>query len=187
MFISIRGTSGSGKTTVMRAVMSALGSWQSIHAPERRKPLYYSLKDSAVPVLVMGHYESICGGCDNIGSAKACYELARGLLDVDPRRIVLGEGLLLSEDVIWTLKLQPAKCAYLHTNEQECLRRVGQRQQEAGREPIDPERVIRKLTTRVGTIERARVRLEAAGICCRRMSSTQAPQIVLGWIREAMQ
>lgn len=104
--IQIRGTSGSGKTTAMRRILDYFGDWQAYYVPARRGPIYYQCVSEwaeAIDLFVLGHYESPCGGCDNIGSAKAVHELYRVLEDetrpTHPR-VILGEGLLLSEDVI---------------------------------------------------------------------------------------
>src|SRR5580658_4523105 len=40
--IQVRGTSGSGKSTVMRSIMKKLGEWQPIFTDGRKKPLAYS-------------------------------------------------------------------------------------------------------------------------------------------------
>lgn len=178
MIIQIRGTSGSGKSTVMRKVMDHIGDWEPKYIPGRKRPLWYK----SGPIAVLGHYEIDCGGCDTIGSAPKVYEVLQSVLS-SGISTVLSEGLLWGEDVKWSLKLQDVRAVFLTTSIDECLRRVELRQ--AGREPADRERVIRKLTRRVTTIESARRRLVQAGVCCRRCTSEQAPGIVLKWVRES--
>lgn len=183
MIIQIRGTSGSGKSTVMQTVMRAFPvgctRWEPKMVEGRKRPLYYRRGN----VIVLGHYEIACGGCDTIGSVPQVFaELAK----LPPDKTVLCEGLLLSEDVIWSVKANAdnvVKCLFLTTPVAECLRRVDARQKEAGRTPTDPARVVRKLSKRVETIERARKRLVQAGVECRRCTSEQAPGIVLGWLQ----
>lgn len=180
MIIQIRGTSGSGKTWVMRQVMESLGTSKPVYAEGRRRPLYYQYPNH---ICVLGHYEIACGGCDTIGSVPQVFDVIEKVRN--EQSIILCEGLLLSEDVIWVQKYPDSKIVFLTTPVEECLSRVGQRQEEKGRGPADPERVVRKLTRRVETIERARVRLVDAGILCRRVSANQAPGLILDWIQEA--
>ena len=78
MIIQIRGTSGSGKSTAMRRVIDGL-EWQSEYRPGRKKPLYMRSLNAQCRVVVLGHYDSLCGGCDTIGSARAVYELTQEL------------------------------------------------------------------------------------------------------------
>lgn len=184
MILQIRGTSGTGKSTVVRRVMEWYSNdWDKFYKEGRRQPLFYRAGD----VIVLGHYEIACGGCDTIGSAKAVYETLVDLIEnsghVRGNPKIICEGLLLSEDVKWSLQLDEAygvKAVFLTTSREECLRRVEIRQ--AGRKPIDPERVDRKLTRRIETIERARLRLVAAGVTCKRANSDQAVDVVKNWI-----
>ena len=173
MIIQIRGTSGSGKTTVMREVMKKFEPWKPMFVERRKKPLYYRHGE----LVVVGHYEIDCGGCDTIGSAPKVFDVIQSL----KFDIALSEGLLWSEDVKWTLRLEDVRAFFLATDADECLRRVVNRQ--AGREPADAVRVKRKLITRIGTIERARLRLVAAGVCCKRVGSTQAAKAIVSTIR----
>lgn len=185
MIIQVRGTSGSGKTTVMRRVMQAYGPWEPHHVPGRRQPLLYYANTPRDRIAVVGHYEIDCGGCDTIGSAPDVYEVIKDIIEGNGDIPILSEGLLWSEDVKWTLALRDAGQAvypfYLTTPLEECLRRVTVRQ--AGRAPADPERVVRKLTKRVETIDRTRPRLLEAGVPCRRCSSDQAPRLILERLR----
>lgn len=187
MIIQIRGTSGSGKTTVAREVFSRLkaqyGAAREIFTAGRRKPLY-SLYGHRVAVV--GHYESACGGCDNIGSAREVYDtiLLIRKKHPDTLKCIVSEGLLLSEDTKWTIQLAseiPLKVLYLTTDIEECLRRIRKRREEAGNDKPLNEKNSRN---RVRTIDRSRNKLIDAGILCRRSSSSQAARIVLEWIRE---
>lgn len=183
MIIQLRGTSGSGKTTAMRKVMTDLGHWQAIHAPERKQPLYYFCR--ALPhVLVLGHYEAACGGCDNIGSAAKVYELAAGFHSAEPGRVILCEGLLLSEDTKWSLQMPDLRVIFLTTPVERCLENIRKRRAAAGNEKPLSESNTRN---RVATIERARLKLSEAGKIVCRASADQAPRIVLKWIRNTLQ
>jgi shikimate kinase len=186
MIIQVRGTSGSGKTTVVKQVMKKLGPFHGVFIEGRKKPLYYSYAKNGYKgpnIFVLGHYEADCGGCDTIGSAPAVFDLIKEVHTGDS--IILSEGLLWSEDVKWSVELlgtidTNVRALFLTTSTEECLRRVTARQD--GKKPLDPARVIRKLTTRVGTIERARLRLVHTDVLCKRCSSEQAPAVIKKWI-----
>lgn len=177
MIIQVRGTSGSGKSTVIRKVMEKLSPWVPMRDQEnkkRQKPLYYLSRD--FPIAVLGHYESQCGGCDTIGSAKQIYETIQRLTPGIVPRTILCEGLLLSEDTKWSLQLKNLKAIFLTTPVEECLRRIEGRRKEAGNEkPLNPHNTV----NRVGVIERARVKLEKAGVDCRQCSSEEAPEVIM--------
>lgn len=169
--IQIRGTSGSGKSTVVRAVMNEFHGWTPVMRSGRKQPLYYESEE----VVVLGHYESPCGGCDTIGSAKAVYDL---IGEVEARTI-LCEGLLLSEDVKWSSQLKGLRVIFLTTPLETCLRRIRGRRKTAGNtKPLNPNNTA----NRVATIERARVKLTNLGVPCRQCSADEAPRIILGWL-----
>lgn len=187
MIIQIRGTSGSGKTTVMRQVMASFAEgWTGIGYPGRKKPLYYSLNNRQVEtglpgVYILGHYEATCGGCDNIGSAAKVFELIATLQQAyGGDSIILCEGLLLSEDSKWTSQMDDVKVLFLNTSEEECLSRVRSRRLAAGNaKELNPDNTVNRLAV----IARSRVKLESHGIYCQSASSRQAHRIVLKWIR----
>lgn len=179
MLVQIRGTSGSGKSWVMRQVMKSLGQWIPEYKPGRKRPLYYRCNDT----LILGHYEIDCGGCDTIGSAPEVYEALKSL---PKARHILTEGLLWSGDVKWTVALRDEgydpRAVYLTTDMETCLRQVNSRQ--AGRVTANPERVALKLSKRFAEIARTHPRLLAEGIMCRRVAAAQAPSLILNWLRE---
>jgi hypothetical protein len=178
MIIQIRGTSGSGKSTAVRKVLDALGGptdvvWRPAARPGRKVPLYYRVGGLAV----LGHYETPCGGCDTVGSARAVYELIRSLPpDVTH---VLCEGLLLSEDVKWTSQLENVRVIFLDTPPAKCLEYVRRRRAEAGNDkPLDPANTL----NRVAAIERARARLSETGVFTAVVSPGLVPGIVTRWL-----
>lgn len=181
LIIQIRGTSGSGKTTVMRAVMKAIpaltnNTLSEMYVPGRKKPLYYTDGGS---VSIVGSYESTCGGCDTIQGYDLLMSTVRSLYD---RGNVLMEGLLLSEDVKQTLTLLPRKikAVFLTTPVDECIKRVKGRRLAAGNEkPLKEDNTRR----RVDVIRRAQDRLEAAGVDCYSISSDKAPELILKWLK----
>lgn len=73
LIINPRGTSGSGKTELVRRIMAEHG-WQCggtiepIELAGRSKPIGYRLQhpSGSRPLTVLGHYERTSGGCDTI-------------------------------------------------------------------------------------------------------------------------
>lgn len=177
--IQIRGTSGSGKTTVMRRVMVRLPGMltrRPIYVEGRKRPLYYEFGNN---IVVLGSYESACGGCDTIGSAAQCFKEIVALDQMG--KTVLCEGLLLSEDVKWSSQLPDLRVVYLTTPLETCLKQIEGRRKEAGNDkPLNPENTRK----RVDVIERSRVKLINGNVDCRRCSSDQATGIILKWIGE---
>ena len=176
MIIQIRGTSGSGKSTVVKKIMQARPYLEPHYIEKRKRPLFYLGKG----LLILGHYEIACGGCDTIGSVPQIFEVLKTL---PPYKHLIMEGLLLSEDVIWTVKLQnEVRSLFLTTSPQESLRRVAIRQE--GREPANPERLKEKLESRMYRIEKIRKRLIDAGSYTQRCNSDQAVKIIENWIKD---
>lgn len=189
MIIQVRGTSGSGKTTVVQRVMAAYAEqapwevgtpWKPVYVDGRKKPLYYQGRNG---VVVLGHYETACGGCDTVGSAPKVFDL---ICNLPKSRYVVSEGLLWSEDVKWTKELvargNSVLAIFLATPPELCLERVQQRQKEKGKPPADAARVKRKLERRVYTIDSARRRLSLeapAELMVRRYSVRQATRTIL--------
>jgi hypothetical protein len=182
MIIQIRGTSGSGKTTVMKTVMDLMGNWQAIGKTGRKKPWYYQSVSEWPCTVVLGHYESACGGCDTIGSAAAVYDLIQELQtgeNLVPEHI-LCEGLLLSEDVKWSLQMKDLHVYYLDTPLSTCLKQIESRRAEAGNtKELNPANT----TNRIRTIERSKVKLLEAGVSCYECSSSEAPELILNQLR----
>lgn len=177
MIVQIRGTSGSGKSTAMREIMRGLGEWEPVYSSGRKKPLYYRRPEA----VVLGHYESPCGGCDTIGSARQVYDLAATLQVVNSGRAILCEGLLLSEDVKWSKQMPGLRVVFITTPVEECIERIKARRADAGNDrPLNESNT----RNRVAVIERARIKLMEAGVECRRASSAQASRIVLRWLRD---
>jgi hypothetical protein len=182
VLIQLRGTSGSGKSTAMRKIMSSLVGLEPHHVPRRKAPLFYITPKFYLPrTVVLGHYETPCGGCDTIGSARQVYELISTFPhDVD----VLCEGLLLSEDTKWTSQLVAdgwdVRVLFITTPVERCLEWIKARRLDAGNEkPLNPSNTV----NRVKVIERARNKLSASGIIVRRCSADQSIKIVLNWLR----
>ena len=114
--INIRGTGGSGKSTLVKRVMELYPNMAKIVEQGRRRPLstahWWSEDDSnrsglkARPsgLLVPGHYETACGGCDTIKTVDKVYELVHAATLGDGNN-VLYEGIMVMDDVTRAVKL----------------------------------------------------------------------------------
>lgn len=183
LVIQVRGTSGSGKTWVMQQVMERLGNWAPRYVPRRKRPLWYRLIQDYPAVVVLGGYDTACGGCDSVGSAAAVYDLIQKVQVEEVPNVILAEGLLLSEDAKWTAQLLAdgldLRVAYLTTAVERCITQINTRRAAAGRTELAN---VSNTTRRVAVIERSRVKLEAAGVHCVQVTAPQATAVVNNWV-----
>ena len=146
VILSLRGTSGSGKTTVARKFLTDYPC-QSLPDPNKPKKHWgYQIDLSAEginqPLYVIGSYQNTCGGTDGISTQE---EIAQRALAAHPRGHVLLEGLLISKvgpGAITTQMLKPTGAyvaAILDTPLATCLRRVQDRRDARGEvKPFNP-------------------------------------------------
>lgn len=101
MILNIRGTSGSGKSTVVREVASQLGEPELILGARERLEAYRYTGPNG-PLYIIGSYKNQCGGCDALngplggakGSVARADELVRQFASEGAD--VLFEGLMIS-------------------------------------------------------------------------------------------
>lgn len=82
IIINPRGTNGAGKTELVRRIKARYG-WESVSQIEpvyctgRERPICYRLRHpfGGRPLVVLGHYEVTCGGCDTIGNLDEVFRL----------------------------------------------------------------------------------------------------------------
>jgi hypothetical protein len=144
MIINPRGTSGSGKTELVRRLLSDYG-WgrdgraEPVRRRGRERPIAYRLRHplGGRPLAVLGHYEATSGGCDTIRATDGGMDEAFRLAGehASSGHDVLLEGLLLSGEHARSAEL--AKAHELHvlrlsTPLDRCVRNVIARQR-AGR------------------------------------------------------
>lgn len=174
MIINVRGTSGSGKSTLMRSVMDQFPSREPIHVAGRKRPLYYKLwaeqpgaDDPEPDLVVLGHYDTACGGCDTIPTTDMTYDLvleAHYMLGAH----VLYEGLLISSDAQRTIDLmrnvgnQQLLVVELATTLEECLASVNQRR--AARDPDLPPVDPKNTTAKWKGVQSSGAKLREAGV-----------------------
>lgn len=149
MIISLRGTNGSGKSTVIREVMAAGRTSEIWGVLGHRNPEAYQILIPGVkqPLFVLGPYNVECGGCDRI----IPYDLIIELIDkYAARGNVIFEGVIVSS-VFGRVGEQlerykdRAVVAFMPTSLEECIRRVTSRRTGRGDErAFNPQNLTSK-------------------------------------------
>lgn len=144
----VRGTNGSGKTTVVRRLIQAATA-TSIQISPKFKPEIYRGILLGRETFFLGSYETTCGGCDTIDNVARVAELLKQCMSI-PHSITIYEGLMISHMLGTVGKAQEEmgleNCilAYIDTPLEECIRRVVARRVEAGNDkPFDPRNVVK--------------------------------------------
>jgi len=149
MVFNIRGTGGSGKSTVVKRIMALYERCQPIFAEGRKQPLYYicSLPKNGTTgptLLVPGHYEIACGGCDTLKGPDIVYDLVRRE-GVQQNRHVLFEGIIIGDDVTRLDNLHldnrgDVEVIALNTSIEDCVKAINDRRQakKADAEAVNP-------------------------------------------------
>lgn len=190
MVIDIRGTSGSGKTTVARGILEA-GSSVPIRSGDggffdRGKPECYEVIIPQVPkrVYVLGSYEQTCGGADSIGTQD---EICRLVRKYAQQGHVVVEGLLMSHLFSRYLALDRELApihyvwAFLDTPLELCLERVQARREARGvaKKPFNPKNTTQKWHD----IKRVREKVLAQGRLVWDLDYRDPVAPVLEWLR----
>ena len=162
MLIKIHGTSGAGKTTIVRDLMESAVDVVPQGPVKRPEAYKLTLPGVPKPVFVLGPYENTCGGMDGVSSVGDQIDLIHRYAEEGH---VIYEGLLLStyygslgaaverygKDHIW---------AFLDTPVDTCIERVKARRLAAGntkplnerntRERVKPINSLKARLTRMG-------------------------------------
>lgn len=148
MIISIRGTHGSGKSTVMTTILKKYENEpESIGKKGRPDNYKVTIPFLDRPVFIIGSYATACGGCDGIQPYSEIWPRIARLAELGH---VIFEGALVSssygnigrasevygDDFIF---------AFMDTPVDECIRRIQLRRAAKGNEkPLDPRNTISK-------------------------------------------
>lgn len=177
--VNIRGTGGSGKSTLVRRVMELYASKAPVYRDGRRQPIYYQLTGGRNNLLVPGHYETACGGCDTIKTVDEVY----ALID-STSSDVLYEGIIAQDDVTRAVAFSKRVgvdggslvVIRLNTPIEVCLDRIrGRRAEAAKAKGKDPEPLNEKNTRgRYESQLRICSRLKDAGVSVEALSCEDA-------------
>ncbi len=148
MIINIRGTHGSGKSTLVRRVKEMYGDGAVAQMlAGRKQPFGYMCRAPGLRQLyIPGHYVGPCGGCDSISSIESIFDSVRTAAESGVQ--VLFEGIVAQHSAGRLLDLHmihPVKVIALSTSQEECIESVVQRRAERGQtEEFDPKNVIKE-------------------------------------------
>lgn len=149
---NLRGTNGSGKTTVAREILKlsyAAPDPLTTH-PKAKKPSSYKGVLYEVPIVILGSYETTCGGCDTINNVGEVARLLKVYRDLPEHGLIFYEGLMISH-MIGTVGGAVAEwgddhiMGFLDTPVDECIARVVIRRHERGNHAeFDPNKNLVK-------------------------------------------
>lgn len=94
--VQVCGTSGSGKTHLVRRIMAECKGKQPFFDGDRGRPMGYDMMLGKQPVRVLGSYENQQGGCDTIPTLDLTFNLVKQ--SWAEGRTVIFEGLLVSKN-----------------------------------------------------------------------------------------
>lgn len=107
MIISLRGTNGAGKSTIVKKIMKQYPTVRALMLPYRRKPAGYICEMGTARLFVPGHYEIDNGGIDTIGDLKTVYNLISSFHELGCN--ILYEGMNLSDSVAILIMMHLSK------------------------------------------------------------------------------
>lgn len=161
LIVNIRGTHGSGKSTVIRTMMSRYGA-ERLGKGKRPDGYRINLPDIKSPLYVVGPYETACGGCDAIQPYALIWPRVEEYAALGH---VVFEGALVSSSYGNIGRASEAYgnrfvFAFMDTPLQVCLDRVASRRKARGDDrPLDPKNT----TVKYNNVLRSIPTIRAAG------------------------
>lgn len=187
MIINVRGTHGSGKSHLVRAILRSYRRVNPIYMGGRRQPIGYECRQRGCPRLfVLGHYETPGGGggCDTIGKPDIMFQYIKRYAKHGWH--VLYEGIVAQHGVPRAIELHDLgydlRVFVLDLPLAKCIRAVKRRRKARGNDkPFDPKNLIEEWEARILP---ALPRLRAAGIrvtlCASRRRAAHRIRALLG-------
>jgi predicted ABC-type ATPase len=155
MIISLRGTSGSGKSSLVRRVTRHYEGGGVPHFVDGRRRAYYTTWSreprSGTSLAILGHYDIANGGVDTLGTLDEAYDLARHLHG--PTRDVIMEGKCMSDGVTHVSRLrhsgQEINVVHINTPVDQCIESVRKRGHNIAEDSIrrTNEKILRDMET----------------------------------------
>ncbi len=182
MVINIRGTSGSGKSTIVRNLMAQYAKCDPVM--EGHKIVGYTCfrENNGIPLYVVGRYTTPCGGCDTLNGMDYIYDFIHKAIDA--KYDVIYEGLIVASDSKRAIALKdraPLIIIELTTPLEMCVAGI-----QARRDARGDERPLSDKNTRakMGQIASQRKHWKAANVDFRMLNREEALATVLkelGW------
>ena len=152
MIISLRGTSGAGKSHLTKTVTELYDRHRDVYKEGRIKPLYtiHGRNPLGRCLVTPGHYEIANGGIDTLPSLDEAYRIARWASRQD--HDVLMEGKNMSDGVAAVNQLVEegfdVHVVVLNTSVNECVRAVRERGHKIAEKSIEKTfmKVMRDIT-----------------------------------------
>ena len=163
MIINIRGTHGSGKSTLVRNIMGRYEECTAQHIDGRKRPFgYLCRKPDVIPLWIPGSYENATGGCDTIPDVSIMFSAIKAMHM--NRYHVLFEGILAQHSfprIVEVTKLALTVVIVLDTSVVECVDSVQARRNERGdTRPLNPSNIEKEWKS----VNSSSKRLRAAGV-----------------------
>lgn len=177
MFVVVKmgGCNGSGKTSVARGILEHMGAVPCTFKGAAKSPNYYVGTYKGVEVVVLGSYETACGGMDTISDKLQRLDMVQKMCK--PGRIVFFEGLITGKTYGAFGELSETHVngkkglwlyTFMDTPFEVCVERVLQRRAQADRGgkrgELDPERTLRptyescaSLLRKIRGVQRAKI------------------------------
>jgi len=193
MILDIRGTHGSGKSTVARRFIEtyenkcllgpAYEPWEDAYKDGKEQHLGYLIED--LDLVVLGNYSNTCGGCDGIKTAdEVCRRV--DLFHSEGLNVLL-EGILVSHTYGRYRKLAKELGNYhflfLDTPMEVCIERVKQRRLQAGNtKEFNPKNLVKDFKT-IGTT--VRQKLEADSLLTHTLDHNDPTPYIMDLLKNA--
>lgn len=179
MIISVRGTHGSGKTTVVRQVIDHYDNKDFIMKEGRRRPFGYLLTRGENRLAVPGHYETPCGGCDSIPAVEDMYDFV--YRHASSGANVILEGILAQHYALkkfLTFSDFDLKVIVLNTPLEQCIADTLNRRGETT--PERAAKITETVTREFKNVESGARRLRANNVDVRHLNRSEALITCLG-------
>ncbi len=184
MIINIRGTHGSGKSTLVADILN-----RNVYTPlgEGKRPEGYKVTIAGLrrPLYVVGPYTTACGGCDAIQPYALIWPRVE---EYAKKGHVIFEGALVSSSVgnigrtMAARRQKDCVVCFLDTPVEECIARIQRRRAARGDErPLNPANTVSKHQS----VERSRPKMEALGLRCVTLRHKRAAKDLASLLSEA--
>lgn len=133
--VQIKGSNGTGKTTLMKQLVALSNDIYFVHHPETRKPHATVLYDLQWCIIGLYPEEKQMGGCDNIHTVQEVKDILLELVESYPGYWIAFEGMMISTTMTmynYMLELQQSHgiepyVVVLKSSVEGCLKRIEKR------------------------------------------------------------